>query len=52
LIDDFINRSKWQEKVTDDLPELKEILRRNVWRDPLSEQVMQIANRLGGIFAG
>jgi len=52
MIDDFINRKQGKTKVSYELPQLKDILEETYGVIPLSEQVMQIANRLASFSLG
>src|SRR6202162_1944477 len=48
MIDDFVDRKHGRKKVEYELPELQEILQETLGVIVYQEQVMQIANRLGG----
>ncbi len=52
MIDDFMQRKHGKKPITYDLPELKEILEETYGVIVYQEQVMQIANRLGGFSLG
>ena len=52
MIDDFIARKHGQKPILYDLPELEEILSETYGVIVYQEQVMQIANRLGGFSLG
>ena len=52
MIDDFIQRKHGKKPITYDLPELKEVLEETYGVIVYQEQVMQIANRLGGFSLG
>ncbi len=52
MIDDFIDRKHGRKEVVYDLPEMKEILEETYGVMVYQEQVMQMANRLGGYSLG
>ena len=52
MIDDFINRKHGKNKVTYELPQLKDILEETYGVILYQEQVMQIANRLASFSLG
>ena len=52
MVDDFIERKWGRRAVQYDLPELKELLEETYGVIVYQEQVMQISNRLAGLFAG
>ncbi len=52
MVDDFINRKQGRKKVAFDLPELKPVLEETYGVILYQEQVMQIANILGGFSLG
>jgi DNA polymerase III subunit alpha len=52
MVDDFINRKQGRKKVVYDLPELKPVLEETYGVILYQEQVMQIANILGGFSLG
>jgi DNA polymerase III subunit alpha len=52
MIDDFIDRKHGKKEVTYDFPELKDLLEESFGVIVYQEQVLQIANRLGGYSLG
>ncbi len=52
MVDDFIDRKHGRKQVTYDFPELKEILEETYGVIVYQEQVMQIANKIGGYSLG